>query len=155
MVPKRIITDKLPSYGAARRKVMPRIEHRSHKRLKQQGISIRPMGVKRNQMVQCQGVSCPAGSCFSSDSAQRPFHHGVGRMKRNYLRSVLLHPEVRGACPISNSPHSSSRRGQPSALVRKLVVLLDLTARDRPGFLRPSEPPWSTGSPCRRTTCDA
>ncbi|WP_134500159.1 IS6 family transposase, partial [Microvirga pakistanensis] len=33
MVPKRIITDKLPSYGAARRKVMPRVEHRSHKGL--------------------------------------------------------------------------------------------------------------------------
>jgi putative transposase len=29
--PKRIITDKLRSYGAARREVMPAIEHRSHK----------------------------------------------------------------------------------------------------------------------------
>ena len=28
--PKRIITDKLPSYGSARRQVMPRVEHRSH-----------------------------------------------------------------------------------------------------------------------------
>ena len=33
MVPKRIITDKLRSYGAARRQVMPNIEHRSHKGL--------------------------------------------------------------------------------------------------------------------------
>jgi putative transposase len=33
MVPKRIITDKLASYGAARRQVMPRVEHRSHKGL--------------------------------------------------------------------------------------------------------------------------
>ncbi len=33
MVPKRIITDKLSSYGAARRQVMPRVEHRSHKGL--------------------------------------------------------------------------------------------------------------------------
>jgi putative transposase len=33
MVPKRIITDKLPSYGAARRQVMPGVEHRSHKGL--------------------------------------------------------------------------------------------------------------------------
>jgi putative transposase len=30
MPPKRIVTDKLPSYGAARRHVMPRVEHRSH-----------------------------------------------------------------------------------------------------------------------------
>jgi putative transposase len=28
--PKRIITDKLPSYGSARRQVMPRVEHPSH-----------------------------------------------------------------------------------------------------------------------------
>ena len=31
--PKRMITDKLRSYGAARRQVMPAVEHRSHKRL--------------------------------------------------------------------------------------------------------------------------
>ena len=33
MPPKRIITDKLRSYGAARRQVMPNVEHRSHKGL--------------------------------------------------------------------------------------------------------------------------
>jgi putative transposase len=33
MAPKRIIPDKLSSYGAARRQVMPRVEHRSHKGL--------------------------------------------------------------------------------------------------------------------------
>ncbi len=31
--PKRIITDKLHSYGAAKREVMPSVEHRSHKGL--------------------------------------------------------------------------------------------------------------------------
>lgn len=31
--PKRMITDKLRSYGAARRQVMPEVEHRSHKGL--------------------------------------------------------------------------------------------------------------------------
>jgi putative transposase len=30
MRPKRIITDKLRSYGAARQQVMPNVEHRSH-----------------------------------------------------------------------------------------------------------------------------
>jgi putative transposase len=30
MAPKRMITDKLRSYGAARRQVMPAVEHRSH-----------------------------------------------------------------------------------------------------------------------------
>ncbi len=31
MAPKRMVTDKLRSYGAARRQVMPEVEHRSHK----------------------------------------------------------------------------------------------------------------------------
>jgi putative transposase len=31
--PKRMITDKLGSYGAARRKIMPKVEHRQHKGL--------------------------------------------------------------------------------------------------------------------------
>ncbi|MBP2511545.1 MULTISPECIES: IS6 family transposase [Agrobacterium] len=31
--PKRIVTDKLRSYGAARRQIMPTVEHRSHKGL--------------------------------------------------------------------------------------------------------------------------
>lgn len=33
MPPKRIVTDKLRSYGAAKRDVMPAVEHRSHKGL--------------------------------------------------------------------------------------------------------------------------
>jgi putative transposase len=33
MPPRRIITDKLRSYGAAKREVMPSVEHRSHKGL--------------------------------------------------------------------------------------------------------------------------
>jgi putative transposase len=33
MAPKRFITNKLPSYGAARRQAMPSVEHRSHKGL--------------------------------------------------------------------------------------------------------------------------
>jgi putative transposase len=33
LLPKRIVTDKLRSYGAARRQIMPGVEHRSHKGL--------------------------------------------------------------------------------------------------------------------------
>ncbi|GAC1355337.1 MAG: hypothetical protein NVSMB42_13650 [Herpetosiphon sp.] len=32
-VPRVIITDKLPSYGAAKREILPGVEHRQHKRL--------------------------------------------------------------------------------------------------------------------------
>ncbi|MFC7739633.1 DDE-type integrase/transposase/recombinase [Roseomonas sp. GCM10028921] len=31
--PRVLVTDKLPSYGAARREVMPGVEHREHKGL--------------------------------------------------------------------------------------------------------------------------
>jgi transposase-like protein len=40
--PKRMITDKLGSYAAARRQIMPAIEHRSHKGLKQPGRELSP-----------------------------------------------------------------------------------------------------------------
>jgi putative transposase len=33
LAPKRMITDKLRSYGAAKRQIMPNVEHRSHKGL--------------------------------------------------------------------------------------------------------------------------
>jgi putative transposase len=50
--PKRIITDKLGSYAAAKREVMPKIEHRSHKGLSNRAenshVSIR----KRERMMQ-------------------------------------------------------------------------------------------------------
>jgi putative transposase len=39
--PRRMITDKLGSYAAARSQIMPDVEHRSHK-----GFSIRPVSVK-------------------------------------------------------------------------------------------------------------
>jgi transposase-like protein len=40
--PKRMITDKLGSYAAARRQIMPAIERRSHKGLKQPGRELSP-----------------------------------------------------------------------------------------------------------------
>ena len=40
--PRRMITDKLGSYAAARRQIMPAIEHRSHKGLKQPGRELSP-----------------------------------------------------------------------------------------------------------------
>jgi putative transposase len=52
MVPKRIITDKLPSYGAARRQVIPRVEHRSHKSLNNRAENSHLPLRKRERMVQ-------------------------------------------------------------------------------------------------------
>jgi putative transposase len=52
--PRRVITDKLGSYAAAQRQIMPRTEHRSHK-----GFSIRPGSVKRFRSVWLHDITVP------------------------------------------------------------------------------------------------
>jgi putative transposase len=52
MKPKRIITDKLRSYGAARAQVMPNIEHRSHKGLSNRAENSYLPLRKREQIMQ-------------------------------------------------------------------------------------------------------
>ncbi|MBX5198540.1 IS6 family transposase [Rhizobium sp. NZLR1] len=52
LTPKRIITDKLRSYGAAKRNVMPSIEHRSHKGLNNRAESSHLPLRKRERMMQ-------------------------------------------------------------------------------------------------------
>ena len=38
-----------------------------------------PAGVKRFQTLHDAGLMSLAGSCFSTESALRPFHHGIRR----------------------------------------------------------------------------
>jgi len=52
MPPKRIITDKLRSYGAAKRTVMPDVEHRSHKGLDNRAENSHVPIRKRERMMQ-------------------------------------------------------------------------------------------------------
>ena len=42
-------------------------------------FSNRPFGVKRLQTIHRSVSMSPTGSCFSSESAPRPFHHGIRR----------------------------------------------------------------------------
>ncbi len=49
---KRIITDKLPSYGAARREIMPGVEHRFHKGLNNRAENSHLPLRKRERMMQ-------------------------------------------------------------------------------------------------------
>lgn len=51
-VPKRMITDKLRSYGAARRQIMPKVEHRSHKGLNNRAENSHVPLRKRERMMQ-------------------------------------------------------------------------------------------------------
>jgi putative transposase len=52
LMPKRIVTDKLRSYGAARREVMPTVEHRSHKGLNNRAENSHVPLRKRERMMQ-------------------------------------------------------------------------------------------------------
>jgi putative transposase len=50
--PKRIITDKLGSYSAARRKIMPKVEHRQHRGLNNRAENSHVPIRKRERMMQ-------------------------------------------------------------------------------------------------------
>jgi putative transposase len=52
MAPKRIVTDKLRSYGAAKRQLMPDVEHRSHKGLNNRAENSHVPFRKRERMRQ-------------------------------------------------------------------------------------------------------
>jgi putative transposase len=52
MAHKRIITDKLPSYGTAKREVMPRVDHWSHKGLNNRAENSHVPLRKRERMMQ-------------------------------------------------------------------------------------------------------
>jgi putative transposase len=59
LAPKRIITDKLRTYGAAKRQVMPEVEHRSHKGLNNRAENSYMPLRKRERMM--QGFRSPGG----------------------------------------------------------------------------------------------
>src|SRR5947209_19033284 len=55
-----------------------------------------------------------AGSCFSTDSALGPFHHGIRRRGGTIFTAALL---LAGPSGRANSPHPSSREGHFPRLV--------------------------------------
>jgi len=57
--PRRIITDKLGSYSAARRQVMPSVEHRSHKGLNNRAENSH-LPLRRRERIM-QGFRSPGG----------------------------------------------------------------------------------------------
>ena len=78
--PDELVTDKLGSYGAARRELCLSCRHEQGLR-KNNRASLFGRLKSSAFSVSVQGCNCPAGSCFSSESAHWPFLHGVGRMR--------------------------------------------------------------------------
>lgn len=102
--PKRIITDKLRSYGAAKRKVMPDVEHRSHKGLNNRAENSQLR--KRDRMM--QGFrSQRATFCIDLFGSQKSLRRTASKTlsSRHPYPSNSRHgaPEGRNrrACPIS------------------------------------------------------
>ena len=74
-------------------------------------FSNRPVGVKRFQTIHDSVPMSLAGSCFSTESALRPFHHGIRRRGGTIFWAAL--PSA-GPSRHANSPHPSSREGHHS-----------------------------------------
>jgi hypothetical protein len=80
LTPKRIVTDKLGSYGAARREVMPTVEHRSHKPSASSTARTRHAGLPipgRSSTVRLHILRCPQSLRSASLSplrSSRPLH---------------------------------------------------------------------------------
>ena len=55
-----------------------------------------------------------AGSCFSSESAPGPFHHGIRGRGGTIFMVGLAVSRTAGPSGHANSPHPSSREGHPS-----------------------------------------
>ena len=91
-VPRVLVTDKLKSYGTAKREILPGVEHRQNRYLNNRASLFGRLVSSAFRLSDPDSSNCPAGSCFSSESAPRPLHDGVRRMRRNDLRSVLLRP---------------------------------------------------------------
>src|SRR5206468_3875487 len=72
--PRVMVTDKLASYSAAKGEVMPSIEHRRHKGLNNRASLFGRLGSSAFRLSDRHSFSCPAGSCFSPESAPRPLH---------------------------------------------------------------------------------
>lgn len=68
VAPKRMITDKLRSYGAAMRQVMPEVEHRSHKGLNNRAENSHVPLRKRERSM--QGFGSPVCAYIGSHGTE-------------------------------------------------------------------------------------
>jgi hypothetical protein len=90
------------------------------------------------------------GSCFSTESAPRPFHHGISKTRWNNLLGGLAVRQTAGPNGHTISPHPSSREGHHStAQWNSSFLLIACTA------LMLLRLPWSTGTRCRQPICGA
>lgn len=112
--PRRIVTDKLPSYGAARREIAPGLEHRAHKGLNNRAKNSHVPFRKRER--QMQSFRSPGGlqrfvSVFSNfrNLFVPPARRSALATRLHRLEALDLWREATGLTA------SSPRRSPPSA----------------------------------------
>jgi putative transposase len=98
-VPRVIITDKLRSYGAAKKALLPRVEHRQHKRLNNRAEnSHQPTRVREKVMRRFKSV----GQAQRFLSAQGPIREHF-RPKRHKLSASVYRAEMREQFEVWNA----------------------------------------------------
>jgi hypothetical protein len=89
-------------------------------------FSNRPWGSSAFRLSTTTVSMSLTGSCFSTESAPRPFHHGISKTRWNNLLGGLAVRRTVGPSGHANSPHPSSREGHHStARWSSSVLLLD------------------------------
>jgi len=89
VAPKRIVTDKLGSYAAARKKIMPAVEHRSHKRLNNRAENSHLPFRRRERAM--QGFRSPGGLQRFVGVFSAVRNHFVPPSSRRSALSIHLH----------------------------------------------------------------
>jgi putative transposase len=93
-VPRVIITDKLKSSGAAKREILPRVEHRQSRSLNNRcEHSQRPTRQRAYRMQECKSV----GHAQRFLSAYGPIAHHF-RPRRHLLSASAYREEMRNRC---------------------------------------------------------
>jgi putative transposase len=84
--PRVMITDKLASYGAAKREVMPRVEHRQHKGLNNRAEnSHQPTRPRERQMKQFKSAGQAQRFLSTHDQINNLFY-----LRRNHVTAAEL-----------------------------------------------------------------
>lgn len=89
--PRVIVTDKLPSYGAAKREVVPGVEHRQHKGLNNRAEnSHQPTRRRERQMKRFKSVRQAQRFLSAHDQITNPFHLRRDHVTASEFRAVRL-----------------------------------------------------------------
>jgi putative transposase len=113
-VPRVVVTDKLRTYGAAHREVMPSVEHRSHKGLNNRAENSHQRTRQRDRAMK-DFRSTGGAQRFRKSWQGRPWEAGWGDVPGLPGRAAA--EDRRGSVNRSGFP-SAGKSGVPIALVR-------------------------------------